>query len=106
MPNWLNNNPFRQVDVVFKPGEKLGATDVELDVNDRLPFRPYVGYEDSGTRFTGPDRFITGFGDPWCVTREAPDVQPEDSACVLRMKDLGKQTVAELRPRPPATIPT
>lgn len=59
--DWLNNNPFRQVDVVFKPGEKLGLTDVELDVNDRLPFRPYVGYEDSGTRFTGPDRLIGGF---------------------------------------------
>jgi hemolysin activation/secretion protein len=59
--DWLNNNPFRQVDVVFKPGEKLGTTDIQLDVNDRLPFRPYVGYEDSGTRFTGPDRFITGF---------------------------------------------
>jgi len=59
--DWLNNNPFRQVDVVFKPGEKLGTTDVQLDVNDRFPFRPYVGYEDSGTRFTGPDRFITGF---------------------------------------------
>jgi hemolysin activation/secretion protein len=59
--DWLNNNPFRLVDVVFKPGEKLGTTDVELDVNDRLPFRPYVGYEDSGTRFTGPDRFLAGF---------------------------------------------
>jgi hemolysin activation/secretion protein len=59
--DWLNNNPFRQVDVVFKPGEKLGTTDVELDVNDRIPFRPYVGYEDSGTRFTGPDRLIAGF---------------------------------------------
>jgi hemolysin activation/secretion protein len=59
--DWLNNNPFRQVDVVFKPGQSLGTSDVELDVNDRLPFRPYVGYEDSGTRFTGPDRFITGF---------------------------------------------
>jgi Hemolysin activation/secretion protein len=59
--DWLNNNPFRQVDVVFKPGGKLGTTDVELDVNDRIPFRPYVGYEDSGTTFTGPDRFLAGF---------------------------------------------
>src|ERR1051326_59609 len=59
--DWLNNNPFRTVDVVFKPGERLGLTDVELDVNDRIPFRPYVGYEDSGTRFTGPDRLLAGF---------------------------------------------
>jgi len=59
--DWLNNNPFRQVEVNFKPGKTLGLTDVELDVNDRLPFRPYVGYEDSGTQFAGPDRFISGF---------------------------------------------
>jgi hemolysin activation/secretion protein len=58
--NWLNNNPFRQVDVTFKPGDKLGTTDVELQVDDRIPLRPYVGYENSGTRFTGEDRFLTG----------------------------------------------
>ncbi len=57
---WLNNNPFRQVDAVFKPGEKLGLTDVDLQVQDRFPVRPYVGYEDSGTRFTGEDRFLAG----------------------------------------------
>ena len=33
----------------------------ELNVNDRIPFRPYAGYEDSGTRFTGEDRFLAGF---------------------------------------------
>ena len=58
--NWLNNNPFRQVDATFKPGEKLGQTDVELDVEDRIPLRPYVGYENSGTRFTGVDRLLFG----------------------------------------------
>jgi len=59
--NWLNGNPFRQVDVAFKPGKSLGLTDVELQVVDRVPFRPYFGYEDSGTRFTGEDRLLTGF---------------------------------------------
>jgi len=59
--DWLNNNPFRQVEVNFKPGEKLELSDVELDVTDRIPFRPYVGYEDSGTQFAGPDRFVAGF---------------------------------------------
>jgi hemolysin activation/secretion protein len=59
--NWVNANPFRQVDVSFKPGTKLELTDVELNVNDRIPLRPYVGYEDSGTRFTGEDRFLAGF---------------------------------------------
>ncbi len=59
--DWLNTNPFRQVEINFKPGEKLELSDVELTVNDRIPFRPYVGYEDSGTQFAGPDRFVTGF---------------------------------------------
>src|SRR5438105_2276513 len=58
--NWLNNNPFRQVDAVFKPGEKLGFTDIELQVEDRFPLRPYFGYENSGTRFTGEDRLLAG----------------------------------------------
>ncbi len=59
--NWVNANPFRQVDVSFKPGSKLELTDVELNVNDRIPLRPYAGYEDSGTRFTGQDRLLAGF---------------------------------------------
>jgi len=59
--NWLNANPFRQVDVAFKPGKSLGLTDIELQVVDRAPFRPYFGYENSGTRFTGEDRLLTGF---------------------------------------------
>ncbi len=58
--DWLNNNPFRQVNVTFKPGDKLGLSDVALQVDDRIPLRAYVGYEDSGTRFTGEDRFLTG----------------------------------------------
>jgi hemolysin activation/secretion protein len=59
--NWLNNNPFRQVDATFRPGDKLGLTDVELQVQDRLPFRPYFGYEDSGIQNAGPNRLLTGF---------------------------------------------
>ena len=59
--DWLNNNPFRQVDVTFKPGDQLGSSDVELEVNDRIPVRPYLGIENSGTRFTGENRFLAGF---------------------------------------------
>lgn len=59
--SWANNNPFRQVDLAFKPGEKLGLTDLELRVEDRFPVRPYLGYENSGTRFTGEDRLLAGF---------------------------------------------
>lgn len=66
--NWLNNNPFRQVDATFKvggkdtrtPDGKVGLTDVELTVEDRVPLRPYFGYEDSGTRVTGEHRLLAG----------------------------------------------
>lgn len=59
--NWLNNSPFRQVDVMLKQGQKLGESDVALKVTDRIPFRAYVGYEDSGTALTGRDRYLGGF---------------------------------------------
>jgi hemolysin activation/secretion protein len=59
--NWLNTNPFRQVNVAFKQGEELALTDLELQVDDRLPLRGYFGYENSGTRFTGENRLLAGF---------------------------------------------
>ena len=59
--DWLNRNPFRQVDVLFKQGQQLGQSDVALQVQDRLPLRVYGGFEDTGTRFTGRDRLLAGF---------------------------------------------
>jgi hemolysin activation/secretion protein len=58
--DWVNRNPFRDVRVSFKQGKAVGESDVVVKVNDRLPWRPYVGYEDSGTRFTGEDRLLFG----------------------------------------------
>lgn len=57
---WLNQNPFRQVDLVFTRGEKLGETDVVLRTKDRLPVRVYTGYEDSGNDLTGDERVLAG----------------------------------------------
>ena len=59
--DWLNRNPFRQVDALFKQGQLSGRSDVVLQVQDRLPLRVYGGYEDTGTRFTGRDRLLAGF---------------------------------------------
>jgi hemolysin activation/secretion protein len=58
--NWLNNNPFREVNAAFRPSTNLGITDIELQVADRFPVRPYVGYENSGTIPTGEDRLLVG----------------------------------------------
>jgi hemolysin activation/secretion protein len=58
--NWMNRNSyFRDVDVLFKQGE-LGKVDLQLDVTDRVPVRPYVGYENSGNEILGEHRALIG----------------------------------------------
>jgi hemolysin activation/secretion protein len=57
---WLNQNPFRQVDLVFARGRRLGETDVVLRTRDRRPLRLYAGYEDSGNDLTGDERVLVG----------------------------------------------
>ena len=57
---WINQNPFRQVDLVFTRGLNPGETDIVLRTNDRHPLRVYTGYEDSGNALTGFDRLLAG----------------------------------------------
>ena len=59
--NWINRNPFRQVDAEFKQGARLGQSDIVLLSQERFPVRLYTGYEDSGTKLTGEDRVLAGF---------------------------------------------
>lgn len=58
--NWLNQNPFRRVGLVYARGAEVGTTDVVLQVEDRRPLRFYAGYEDSGTDATGNNRWLAG----------------------------------------------
>ncbi len=59
--DWMNRNPFRRVEAVYAPGEEPGETDLVFDVEDRFPFRVYGGFENSGNRITGEERFLAGF---------------------------------------------
>lgn len=59
--DFLNQNPFRTTDIVYRPGEKLGQTDLTLQTVDRFPARVFAGYEDSGDIETGVDRYFAGF---------------------------------------------
>lgn len=59
--DWLNRNPFRDVDVSFAPGIAEGTTDLVYHIHDRRPIRGFIGYEDSGTRITGLERLKAGF---------------------------------------------
>jgi len=65
--DWLNQNPFRQVDLVYARGQGPGQTDVILRVADEPPERVYAGYDDTGNEATGLGRVYTGFnlGDLW-----------------------------------------
>lgn len=58
---WLNNNPFRTVNLIFERGEGLGESDIVLQVQDRFPARFYLGYENNGVRGVGISRLSAGF---------------------------------------------
>jgi len=59
--NWLNRNPFRRSELLFRKGESGGETDLVLKTTDRFPFRPYVAYDNWGTDLTGNHRLQAGF---------------------------------------------
>jgi len=65
--DWLNQNPFRQVDLVYAKGQQPGDKDAILRVQDARPERAYAGYEDSGDQATGLGRAFAGFnlGNLW-----------------------------------------
>jgi hemolysin activation/secretion protein len=59
--DYLNQNPFRSSEIIYRPGEKLGDTDITVQTHDRFPARVFAGYEDSGDIETGIDRYFAGF---------------------------------------------
>ena len=58
--DWINRNPFRQVDLVYAKGSELGKTDLVLRTSELFPLRFYTGYEDSGTEMTDDNRLLAG----------------------------------------------
>ncbi len=60
--NWINQNPFRLVNIVASRGDQPGVTDLTIDtVVEKFPVRGYVGYANSGTPSLGHDRWNMGF---------------------------------------------
>lgn len=64
---WLNRSPFRRTDLFLIPGETMGTTTAQLVTEERFPFRPYIGGDNTGTEFTSRTRWYTGFyaGNLW-----------------------------------------
>lgn len=58
---WMNKNPFRQVSLVYKPGDCLGTTDIQMLVQDRRTYRFYGGIDNTGNDYTGNNRLFAGF---------------------------------------------
>ncbi|MBU6446573.1 MAG: hypothetical protein KGQ49_04170, partial [Verrucomicrobia bacterium] len=58
---WLNLNPFRRTDAIYKPGPKPNLVDIELVSIDRWPYRVYAGGDNTGTISTNRNRLFFGF---------------------------------------------
>ncbi len=58
--DWINRNPFRQVDVIYAPGEIAGTTDIRLLTLDHRPWRSYAGVDNTGFDETENTRLFTG----------------------------------------------
>lgn len=54
----LNQNPYRTVYVFYEKGGSPGETDVNFVVKDRMPFRLFGGYENTGNIIAGDSRFL------------------------------------------------
>lgn len=58
--NWLQQNPFRRVEVIYRPSVAPLTTDIVVHVNDRLPLRIYAGFDNSGPPNTQRERVFVG----------------------------------------------
>ena len=58
--DWLNRNPFRQVNAVLEPGAAPDGIDIDVAVKERFPFRAYASFDNSGAPSSGRDRWSFG----------------------------------------------
>ncbi|MFC2074744.1 ShlB/FhaC/HecB family hemolysin secretion/activation protein [Bdellovibrionota bacterium] len=70
---WVNVNPFREVNFVLRPGKDIGKTDLLLRTKDRWPVRFYGGFEDTGFDLTHDERWLLGvnWGDVFWTDAQA-----------------------------------
>lgn len=59
--NWLNLNPYRNLSLIFEPGDKVGTTNLILRSNEQKPWTVYAGINNAGTQESDRLRFYTGF---------------------------------------------
>jgi len=57
---WINRNPFRRAEIIYKPGEEEGTTDVDIVIRDRIPIKVFAGTNNTGFKETGYQRLFAG----------------------------------------------
>lgn len=83
--NWTNNSPFRRVRVKLDPVPNSGEADLTIAVQDALPLRLAVTYDNAGNETLGQNRFIgsVSYANLWgsdhqvsyqYVTSDQPDI--------------------------------
>ncbi len=65
--DWLNENPIRQVNIIYERGESDGTSDIIIDVNEEKQLTAYTGFANTGVNFTGEEEWSFGvnLANPW-----------------------------------------
>ena len=99
--NWINQNPFRLVNIVASRGDDPGVTDLTIDtVIEKFPVRGYVGYSNSGTPLLGHDRWNMGFiwgNAAWNDDQFSYQFSSSDDFWHSRPKQFGQEPDPEFR---------
>lgn len=57
---WINQNPFLQSELLVKPGNLPGTTNIILESKDRFPLRVFLEVDNTGSTQTGVNRWTVG----------------------------------------------
>jgi hemolysin activation/secretion protein len=65
--DWLNENPFRRIDLVYERGADLSTTNVILRVTEQRPWQAFASYDNENVASLGRDRWTFGLraGNLW-----------------------------------------
>lgn len=65
--DWLNENPIRQVNVIYEPGAEDGTSDILINVTEEKQLTAYASFANTGVNFTGQNELSFGvnLGNPW-----------------------------------------
>ncbi|WPJ97540.1 ShlB/FhaC/HecB family hemolysin secretion/activation protein [Coraliomargarita algicola] len=56
----INQNPFRTARVVFEPGQNMGETFANIQIDEQRPWTVQAGYNNHASESSGEDRFFIG----------------------------------------------